>query len=262
MADLDRRGKHRPAVLEQKGEIGGHRRSDGEDQPEDHEKPGRRTTRGTSPVAEIARMAELREAVVDDVVELNEHPHVKRRMLKCPDVLQPCYVCAARPAGGGEPAARTPGSRCRCRALARFVTVTGRPTDGRSATTGLHTARRQVSVNSAPIPSTPLAYRGFQPRVARRGTPPEQTAACRQTEVIAVRRAVAPAVYPDGTFGSPTAGRMVASLHGGVQGGPASVRAARPSTRARRGPARIRPFPDLSRARKRARGDAFRAAAR
>ncbi len=99
MAGLDRRGEHRATVLQQEGEVGGHRRSDGENQPDEHEKPGRRTTSGTSPAAEIARMAELREAVVDDVVELNENPNLKRRRLMCSDVLQPCYVCAARPAG-------------------------------------------------------------------------------------------------------------------------------------------------------------------
>jgi hypothetical protein len=37
MADLDRRGEHRAAVLEQKGEVGGHRRREREDQSEDHE---------------------------------------------------------------------------------------------------------------------------------------------------------------------------------------------------------------------------------
>ena len=38
MADQDRRGEHRPAVFEQKREVGGHRRSKREDQSEDHEK--------------------------------------------------------------------------------------------------------------------------------------------------------------------------------------------------------------------------------
>jgi hypothetical protein len=38
MADLDRRGEHRPAVLEQKGEVGRHRRSERKDQSEEHEK--------------------------------------------------------------------------------------------------------------------------------------------------------------------------------------------------------------------------------
>jgi hypothetical protein len=38
MADPDRRGEHRPALLEQKGEVGGHRRSKREDQSEDHDK--------------------------------------------------------------------------------------------------------------------------------------------------------------------------------------------------------------------------------
>ena len=39
MADPDRRGEHRAAVLEQKGEVGRPRRSEREDQSEDHEKP-------------------------------------------------------------------------------------------------------------------------------------------------------------------------------------------------------------------------------
>jgi hypothetical protein len=36
MADLDRRGEHSATVLEQKGEVGGHRRSERECQSEDH----------------------------------------------------------------------------------------------------------------------------------------------------------------------------------------------------------------------------------
>jgi hypothetical protein len=38
MADVDRRGDHRAALLEQKGEIRGHRRSKREDQSKDHDK--------------------------------------------------------------------------------------------------------------------------------------------------------------------------------------------------------------------------------
>jgi hypothetical protein len=38
MADPDRRGEHRATVFEQKGEVGGHRRSEGEDQSGDHDK--------------------------------------------------------------------------------------------------------------------------------------------------------------------------------------------------------------------------------
>ena len=37
MADPDRRGEHRAAVLEQKRDVGGQRRSDREDQSEDHD---------------------------------------------------------------------------------------------------------------------------------------------------------------------------------------------------------------------------------
>jgi hypothetical protein len=40
MADVNRRGDHRAALLEQKGEIGGHRRSERENQSEDHDKAG------------------------------------------------------------------------------------------------------------------------------------------------------------------------------------------------------------------------------
>jgi hypothetical protein len=38
MTDPDRRREHRAAVFEQKGEVGGQRRSEREDQSEDHEK--------------------------------------------------------------------------------------------------------------------------------------------------------------------------------------------------------------------------------
>jgi hypothetical protein len=38
MADPDRRGEHRAAVFEQKGEVGGHRRGEREDQSGDHDK--------------------------------------------------------------------------------------------------------------------------------------------------------------------------------------------------------------------------------
>jgi hypothetical protein len=38
MADPDRRSQHRAAVLEQKGEVGGHRRGEREDQSRDHDK--------------------------------------------------------------------------------------------------------------------------------------------------------------------------------------------------------------------------------
>ena len=37
MADPDRRGEHRASVLEQKGDVGGQRRSEREDQSEDHD---------------------------------------------------------------------------------------------------------------------------------------------------------------------------------------------------------------------------------
>ncbi len=37
MEDPDRRGEHRAAVFEQTGEVGGHRRSEREDQSEDHD---------------------------------------------------------------------------------------------------------------------------------------------------------------------------------------------------------------------------------
>jgi hypothetical protein len=38
MAGQDRRGQHRAAVLEQKSKVGGQRRSEREDQSEDHDK--------------------------------------------------------------------------------------------------------------------------------------------------------------------------------------------------------------------------------
>jgi hypothetical protein len=38
MAGPDWRGKHRAAVLEQEGEVGGHRRGEREDQSRDHDK--------------------------------------------------------------------------------------------------------------------------------------------------------------------------------------------------------------------------------
>jgi hypothetical protein len=41
MAHVDRRGDHRAALFEQEGEIGGHRRSEREDQSEDHDKAPR-----------------------------------------------------------------------------------------------------------------------------------------------------------------------------------------------------------------------------
>jgi hypothetical protein len=44
MADPDRRGEHGAAVLEQKGEVGGHRRCQREDQPEDHDKGPAKTS--------------------------------------------------------------------------------------------------------------------------------------------------------------------------------------------------------------------------
>jgi hypothetical protein len=37
-------------VLEQKGEVGGHRRRQREDKSEDHDKPGRRLVAGKAPV--------------------------------------------------------------------------------------------------------------------------------------------------------------------------------------------------------------------
>jgi hypothetical protein len=67
MADLDRWGEHRAAVLEQEGEVGGHRRGDSEHQPGDHE-PSRSPTSGASPMSRSARIAELRRAVVRDVI--------------------------------------------------------------------------------------------------------------------------------------------------------------------------------------------------
>jgi hypothetical protein len=42
MAGQDRRGEHRAALFEQKGEVGGHRRSEREGQSEDHDKAPRR----------------------------------------------------------------------------------------------------------------------------------------------------------------------------------------------------------------------------
>ena len=48
MADLDRRGEHRAALLEQKGEVGGHRRSKRENQSEDHDKAGTPCVAGTA----------------------------------------------------------------------------------------------------------------------------------------------------------------------------------------------------------------------
>ena len=43
MADPDRGGGHRAAVLEEKGAVRGYCRGNGENQPEDHEKPSRLT---------------------------------------------------------------------------------------------------------------------------------------------------------------------------------------------------------------------------
>jgi hypothetical protein len=49
MADLDRRGEHSAAVLEQKGEVGSRRRSEREDKSKGHDKPGRRLVAGKGP---------------------------------------------------------------------------------------------------------------------------------------------------------------------------------------------------------------------
>jgi hypothetical protein len=51
MAHQDGRREYRPALLEQKGEVGGRRRSEREDQSEGHDKAGRRVVAGVAAIA-------------------------------------------------------------------------------------------------------------------------------------------------------------------------------------------------------------------
>ena len=62
MADPDRRGEHRAAVFEQKGEVGSQSRSEREKQSEDHEKrPGREDGRQRKAMGPTDREREERD---------------------------------------------------------------------------------------------------------------------------------------------------------------------------------------------------------